>query len=76
MIPVYFVVCTDGYGFCHVPTVPGMHRVECVTWKPTGSFKDQFTGKPLPYIIMTPHTVVVHFPPAGGGVWEFPILEE
>lgn len=34
---------TDGYGFCHVPTVPGLHEVECVTWKPTGSFKDQFT---------------------------------
>lgn len=32
----------DGYGFCHVPTVPGLHEMECVTWKPTGSFKDQF----------------------------------
>ena len=35
---------SDGYGFCHVPTSPGMHELQCVTWKPAGSFKEQFTG--------------------------------
>lgn len=39
------IPASDGYGFCHVPTVPGHHQLECVTWKPTGSFKDQFTCK-------------------------------
>ncbi|KAL5456917.1 hypothetical protein EMCRGX_G034144 [Ephydatia muelleri] len=33
-----------GYGFIHVPTVPGMHQLRCSTWKPSGSFKDQFTS--------------------------------
>ena len=33
----------DGSGFCHVPTTPSMHELQCATWKPTGSFKDQFT---------------------------------
>lgn len=26
-----------GYGFCHVPTGPGMHEVEVCTWCPEGS---------------------------------------
>eukprot|EP00939_MAST-03C_sp_MAST-3C-sp1_P002375 g2375.t1 len=26
-----------GYGFCFVPTVPGEHALDCVTWRPTGS---------------------------------------
>ncbi|XP_063726579.1 B9 domain-containing protein 2-like [Symsagittifera roscoffensis] len=30
-----------GYGFVHVPTSPGVHDVECVTWRPVGSFTDQ-----------------------------------
>lgn len=30
-----------GYGFCHVPTTPGMHEIECPTWRPSGSFKEQ-----------------------------------
>jgi B9 domain-containing protein 2 len=30
-----------GYGVCHVPTTPGMHEIECVCWKPVGSFLDQ-----------------------------------
>lgn len=43
MMP-YFV-CLGGYGFIHVPTVPGMHELECVTWKPVGTFKDQITSR-------------------------------
>lgn len=27
-----------GYGFCHVPTAPGCHSFECVTWRPVGLF--------------------------------------
>ena len=23
-----------GYGFCHVPTTPGVHNVDCSTWRP------------------------------------------
>ncbi|ORX48905.1 B9-domain-containing protein [Piromyces finnis] len=26
-----------GYGFIHVPTTPGMHELECMTWKPLSS---------------------------------------
>lgn len=42
-----FLLNLDGYGFIHVPTVPGMHQLRCSTWKPSGSFKDQFTCKCL-----------------------------
>ncbi|XP_050526629.1 modular serine protease-like isoform X4 [Daktulosphaira vitifoliae] len=31
-----------GYGFCYVPTSPGTHTVECYTWRPIGSWKDEF----------------------------------
>ena len=24
----------QGYGFCHIPTNPGMHELECPTWVP------------------------------------------
>ena len=30
-----------GYGSCFVPTSPGMHHVDCVTWLPEGSFLDR-----------------------------------
>eukprot|EP00208_Stichococcus_sp_RCC1054_P008738 CAMPEP_0206151598 /NCGR_PEP_ID=MMETSP1473-20131121/38902_1 /ASSEMBLY_ACC=CAM_ASM_001109 /TAXON_ID=1461547 /ORGANISM="Stichococcus sp, Strain RCC1054" /LENGTH=158 /DNA_ID=CAMNT_0053549145 /DNA_START=56 /DNA_END=532 /DNA_ORIENTATION=+ len=26
-----------GYGFCHVPATPGVHAVECSTWRPQQS---------------------------------------
>ncbi|GAB6027754.1 B9 domain-containing protein 2 [Chamberlinius hualienensis] len=32
-----------GYGYCHVPTSPGINTVECVTWLPVGSFRQQIT---------------------------------
>ena len=48
---IYDVDVADGYGFCHVPTVPGIHKVECVTWKPTGNFKDQFTCEFLQFLL-------------------------
>jgi B9 domain-containing protein 2 len=25
-----------GYGFIHIPTIPGSHELECVTWRPVG----------------------------------------
>lgn len=31
----------DGYGLLNVPTVPGTHQVECLTWRPAGSFSDR-----------------------------------
>lgn len=33
-----------GYGTCHVPATPGFHEIECVTWRPIGSIKDQITS--------------------------------
>jgi len=33
-----------GYGFCHIPTVPGEHDLQCVTWRPTGSISMQMSG--------------------------------
>lgn len=31
----------SGYGFVHVPTGQGRHKVECVLWKPRGSFSER-----------------------------------
>eukprot|EP00035_Acanthoeca_spectabilis_P020457 m.433016 g.433016 ORF g.433016 m.433016 type:complete len:179 (+) comp17518_c0_seq1:220-756(+) len=30
-----------GYGFCHVPTTPGMHTVDVATWRPVGNVFQQ-----------------------------------
>lgn len=30
-----------GYGFCHVPSSPGTHRLDCPTWRPLGSWQEQ-----------------------------------
>ena len=30
-----------GYGCCYVPTSPGMHHIDCVTWLPAGSLWDR-----------------------------------
>lgn len=30
-----------GYGYCHVPSSPGHHRLSCVTWRPIGSWQEQ-----------------------------------
>jgi B9 domain-containing protein 2 len=32
-----------GYGFCHIPTSPGMHQVECPTWRPVGTMREQIS---------------------------------
>mmetsp|Transcript_15314 Transcript_15314/g.50305 ORF Transcript_15314/g.50305 Transcript_15314/m.50305 type:complete len:177 (-) Transcript_15314:947-1477(-) len=32
-----------GYGFCHVPTTPGMHETDCVTWIPEGSTMERMS---------------------------------
>ena len=30
-----------GYGFIHIPTSPGSHSIDCVTWKPNGTFQEE-----------------------------------
>ncbi|XP_016332772.1 B9 domain-containing protein 2-like isoform X1 [Sinocyclocheilus anshuiensis] len=30
-----------GYGYIHVPSSPGQHHLQCVTWRPLGSWQDQ-----------------------------------
>ena len=30
-----------GYGFIHIPTSPGEHFLDCVTWKPKGTFQEE-----------------------------------
>mmetsp|Transcript_25687 Transcript_25687/g.51306 ORF Transcript_25687/g.51306 Transcript_25687/m.51306 type:complete len:183 (-) Transcript_25687:90-638(-) len=30
-----------GYGFCNVPTSPGLHDIDIVTWVPTGGVHEQ-----------------------------------
>lgn len=30
-----------GYGYCHVPSSPGHHRISCVTWRPLGTWQEQ-----------------------------------
>ena len=32
-----------GYGFCHLPTSPGIHEISVPTWKPSGSFQETVT---------------------------------
>lgn len=29
------------YGFCHIPTSYGYHKLQCITWKPLSSFCDR-----------------------------------
>ena len=31
----------DGYGFVNCPSLPGIHQLECLTWRPYGSPFDQ-----------------------------------
>lgn len=33
-----------GYGFCHVPTAPGMFELECPTWLPQGSAAERMAS--------------------------------
>lgn len=30
-----------GYGFRHIPSSPGHHVLDCVTWQPVGTFREQ-----------------------------------
>lgn len=30
-----------GYGYCHIPSSPGHHRLQCATWRPLGSWQEQ-----------------------------------
>ncbi|CAD7700253.1 unnamed protein product [Ostreobium quekettii] len=30
-----------GYGFCHIPTAPGMYELDCPTWVPEGSAREE-----------------------------------
>lgn len=32
-----------GYGFCHLPSSPGFHHLDCVTWRPLGSWQEQLS---------------------------------
>lgn len=33
-----------GYASCHVPSMPGTHRLECLSWRPYGTFMDRLRG--------------------------------
>jgi hypothetical protein len=46
-----------GYGFCHVPTSPGMHRIDVVTWRPVGTLFQQ--AQSTFNTIVTRHFVLV-----------------
>ena len=35
-----------GYGVCMVPTTPGLHRLECATWRPSGTLREQLSSAP------------------------------
>ena len=32
-----------GYGFCHLPTSPGFHELDCPTWRPVGTMREQIS---------------------------------
>ena len=34
-----------GYGFTHLPTVPGIHEVEISTWRPLGHSQEEINGE-------------------------------
>ncbi|KAJ4462333.1 hypothetical protein PAPYR_13538 [Paratrimastix pyriformis] len=33
----------EGYGFCSVPSTPGMHSIDVVTWRPAGNLREQMS---------------------------------
>ncbi|ESN96204.1 hypothetical protein HELRODRAFT_67914 [Helobdella robusta] len=33
-----------GYGYCHIPTSPGIHQIECTTWRPVGTYWEQISS--------------------------------
>lgn len=32
-----------GYGVCHIPTTPGTSHIDCVTWRPIGSYSERLS---------------------------------
>ena len=40
------------YGFVHVPTVPGMHELECSTWRPAGTTQEEYRAE---FLGVMPH---------------------
>ena len=56
---------SDGYGFCTVPTVPGIHDVKCVTWKPATTYRQQFSSMYDTSIIRTLSSYVLKVCPRG-----------
>lgn len=49
-----------GYGFCHVPSTPGMHTVECPTWSPSGTFWEQISQNFLGGSVQLRHPDLVY----------------
>lgn len=43
---------TVGYGFCHLPTSPGTHEIECVCWKPVGNLTEQAASKCIRWLAL------------------------
>ncbi|CAN0395441.1 unnamed protein product, partial [Laminaria digitata] len=35
--------CPAGYGMCFIPTSPGRHELDCVTWRPQGTITDRMS---------------------------------
>lgn len=48
-----------GYGCCIVPTAAGTHELRCVTWRPCGSLREQFSSAPRPHATHTHITRVL-----------------
>merc|ERR1712216_941393 len=47
-VDAYGRVELAGYGCAIVPTAAGTHQLRCVTWRPCGSLREQFSSAPPP----------------------------
>lgn len=52
----------DGYGFAHIPTTPGSHELEIVTWRPMGSISDQLWSYFLGATVQLKNLDLIHSP--------------
>lgn len=57
---IYLTFNSAGYGVLQVPAQPGDHDVECVIWKPQGTFTEQLVNYFLGTTSHLEHKDLVH----------------
>ena len=49
-----------GYGSCHIPSAPGVHKLDCVMWQPQGNWLDGLSQSFLGTTPQLSDTTIVH----------------